>query len=81
MQGQPKGEKVVRISPLDVFYAYIHKVKRFHHHHHHLMSLTPTSHKYETSGICACKHESEGCFSTALGRQTKFSDTCILNII
>ena len=24
--------------------------------------------KYETSGIRACKHGSDGCFSTALGR-------------
>ena len=48
-------------------------------------SVTPTTHsdthKYETSSILACKHGSDGCFSTALGRRPTFSGTSILRII
>ena len=39
------------------------------------------THKYETSGMRACKHGSDGCFPTARYRQPTFSDTSILRII
>ena len=51
------------------------------HHHHHLTFVTDFTNKYETSGIHARMHGSDGCFPTALGRQPTFSNTSVMRII